>query len=216
MRVNTLAATVGLAVLALCATACKSSSHAAGAAAASNPPATETQADSDNPNVSASTSASQASAAAASPTAPASASPSATASSAPAASAGGAINACSLLTGAQASALSGRAFGPGVASVLAPGQDQCEYPYNGAGVSLDVIVYEPSSGVTFAMSQSVLGGVGTVMSVSGVGDKAIFAGIELDVMAGKYLFAVQGAGGLNESAGAVAIAKQIAPELASK
>ena len=49
-----------------------------------------------------------------------------------------------------------------------------------------------------------------------MGDKDEFAGIDLDVMAGKYVFDVEAAGGADLSAGAIAIAKQIASELASK
>jgi hypothetical protein len=132
------------------------------------------------------------------------------------AAANGAIDACSLLTGAQASALTGQPFGAGVESVLSPGVEQCEYPYNGSGVAMDLIVYEPSSGITFSSLQSQLSGEGTVMQVSGVGDKAEFAGIDLDVMAGKYVFDVSAANGANGDTGAIAIAKQVVPELASK
>lgn len=234
MRLNTLAATATIAALVLGATACKSSSHGSGVpAAASNPPATETQADSDNPNVSpaATPSASASAAASASPAAsasavasavasasastPASASPS-TASTAPAAAAGGELNACSLMTGAEASSLTGRKYGAGTPATIAPGQDQCTYPYSGPSVDLVVIVYAPSSGVGWQTMQAVLGLVGPVMPVSGVGDKAMFAGIELDVATGKWLVAVQGADGLNQDAGAIAIGKQLVGALASK
>lgn len=211
MRLNTFAATVALAVLAVGATACKSSSHAAAPAVASNPPATETQADATQPVSSSPSTAAG----------PATASPSASASSpspiAPAkAPAGGELNACSLLTGAQASSLTGRAYGAGSASTIAPGQDQCDYPYSGAGIDLTVIVYQPSSGVSWDMMNSVLSGVGTVQQVSGVGDKAMFAGIELDFATGKWLVAIQGAGGLGQDAGAIAIGKQLVGALGSK
>ncbi|PZS15940.1 MAG: hypothetical protein DLM57_11690 [Pseudonocardiales bacterium] len=138
--------------------------------------------------------------------------------SAPAAAANGAINACSLVTGAQASALSGRKYGTGVASVLASGIDQCEYPdLSRFGGVWELIVYEPSSGITLSSLQPQLRSGGrTVTEVSGVGDKAEFAGTDLDVMAGKYVFDVDGATGADLSAGAIAIAKQIASELASK
>lgn len=223
MRLNTLAATVTIAALALGATACKSSSHGSGvAAAASNPPATETQADSDNPLVSAAPSASPSASAspvasvAASASAPASASPSASASAPAAAAAGAEINACSLLTGAQASSLTGRDYGAGTAATIAPGQDQCTYPYSGPSVALVVIVYQPTSGVSWSIMQSVLSGVGPVQQVSGVGDKAMFAGVELDVATGKWLIAIQGADKLNQDAGAIAIGKELVGALASK
>jgi hypothetical protein len=225
MRPSALVATATIVVLAFGASACKSSSKSGAPAAASNPPATETQADSDNPNLSASPSASTSAsaspaasvAASTSASTPASASPS-TASTAPAAAAGAALNACSLLTGAQASSLTGRDFGPGTASTIAPGQDQCDYPYTGTdfGVDLIVIVYEPTSGVGWSTMQAVLSGVGPVTQVPGVGDKAMFAGLELDVATGKWLVAVQGADKLNQDAGAIAIGKVLVGALASK
>jgi len=52
--------------------------------------------------------------------------------------------------------------------------------------------------------------------VSGAGDKAIFAGVELDLATGKWLVAIQGAGGLNQDAGAIAIGKELVAALASK
>jgi hypothetical protein len=215
MRLAALAATASIAVLAFGATACKSSSHASAPAAATNAPATETQADAtQSPSTGASTAASTASSSA-SPSASASAAASA-AASAPAAAAGGEINACSLLTGAQASSLTGRSYGTGTASTIAPGQDQCDYPYSGAGIDLTVIVYQPSSGVSWNVMTSVLSGVGTVQQVAGVGDKAMFAGIELDVATGKWLFSVQGADALNADTGSIAVAKEIVGALASK
>jgi hypothetical protein len=207
MRLKTLAAIAGIAVLALTATACKSSSHAAAPAAATNAPATQTQADDTN-------SASSSASIAASPATSASAS--ATASAAPAAAAGGELNACSLLTGAQASSLTGRKYGAGTASTIAAGQDQCDYPYSGPSVDLVVIVYQPSSGVSWETMNAVLSGVGTVQQVSGVGDKAIFSGVELDVATGKWLVAIQGADNLNQDTGAIAIGKELVGALASK
>jgi hypothetical protein len=222
MRPSALVATATIVVLAFGASACKSSSKSGAPAAASNPPATETQADSDNPNLSASPSASASPAASvaasASATTPPSASPSATASTPPAAAAGGEINACSLLTGAQASSLTGRPYGAGTASTIAPGQDQCDYPYTGTDFALDliVIVYQPTSGVSWATMQGVLSGVGPATQVSGVGDKAMFAGVELDVQTGKWLVAIQGADKLNQDAGAIAVGKVLVGALASK
>jgi hypothetical protein len=212
MRLNTLAATATIAVLAMTATACKSSSHAPAAAPATNAPATQTQAD-DTSSQSASSSPSSAASPASSPSA------SASASSAPAAAAGGKLDACSLLTGAQASSLTGRQFGAGATSTIAAGQDQCDYPYQGTdfGVDLIVIVYEPTSGVSWDTMSSVLSGVGTVMQVSGVGDKAMFAGVELDLATGKWLVAIQGADpGVGQDTGAIAIGKELVGALASK
>ncbi len=213
MRLNTLAI-AGIAVLALTATACKSSSHASAPAAATNAPATQTQADD---TTSASGSPSIAASPAISATATPGASSSATTPSAPAAAAaGGELNACSLLTGAQASSLTGRKYGGGTPATIAAGQDQCTYPYSGPSVDLVVIVYTPSSGVSWNTMQAVLSGVGTVQQVSGVGDKAMFAGVELDVETGKWLVAIQGADDLNKDAGAIAIGKELVGALASK
>ena len=97
--------------------------------------------------------------------------------------------------------------------MIAPGQDECDYSNSQSPIDLDVIVYEPSSGVTWSTLQSVLSGTGTVVPVSGVGDKAMFAGVELDFATGKYFVALQGAGG---QATSVAVAKQLVGALASK
>jgi hypothetical protein len=209
-RRNTFAATVTIAVLALGVTACKSSSHAS-APAATNAPATQTQADdTSSPSAAGSPSTSAS-------VNPASASPaasSAPASSAPAA-AGGELNACSLLTGAQASSLTGHQLDAGTASTLAPGQDACHY--SGGGYDLRVTVYQPSSGVSWATMQRVLSGAGTVTQVPGVGDKAMFGGIELDVATGKWLVAIQGADDkVGQDASAIAIGKELVGALASK
>ncbi|MET3807258.1 hypothetical protein ABIB25_004281, partial [Nakamurella sp. UYEF19] len=88
------------------------------------------------------------------------------------------------------------------------------------GLALDV--YEPSSQVTLSslqpqlskFAQNFAGGV--VTQVSGVADKAEFAFPVLAVAAGNYVFEVWNAGEIGDSAGAVAIAKKIAAELASK
>ena len=119
------------------------------------------------------------------------------------------------MSGAQATTLSKRAFGAGTESSLAPGQDQCEYPY-ADGVAMDIIVYEPGSGVTWDALQSQLSGEGTVTQVPGVGDKAMFAALDLDVATGKYFIDISSAGGDGDDTGAIAIAKVLVPELASK
>jgi hypothetical protein len=200
MRPHPLAATATLALVTLGATACgSSSSHAA-------PPQKLTA------SITATTDASSSVASAG----PVSSSSSPQSVNDAAAAGGGAIDACSLLTGAQVSALSGKKVGPGVESVLSPGADQCEYPYSGPSIGTDLIVYEPSTGITLSELQVQLSSEGTVRQISGVGDKAEFAGIDLDVVAGRYVFDVSGAGGLNDPTPAIAIAKVVVPELASK
>ena len=120
------------------------------------------------------------------------------------------INACSLLPAAQASSLGGKQYTAATPSTIAAGQDQCAYTA-ADGSDLTVIVYQPSSGVTFAMLTSVQTGVGTVTNVSGVGDKAIAGYIELDVQTGDRLIAIEGGGGTltGDYSHAVAIAKAI-------
>jgi hypothetical protein len=96
-----------------------------------------------------------------------------------------------------------------VSATIATGQDQCTYHASDDSSDLVVIVYQPNSGVSWPMMQSVLSGVGDVKAVSGVGDKAMIGQIELDVQAGQRLVAVQGAGGLltGSYSGAVSVAK---------
>jgi hypothetical protein len=214
MRRTTVVAAAGIAVLTLSLASCKSSTKSS-AASTSSPVVVATQTQADSPDA-ASTS-SQPSAATSQSTS-ASASPVAASSSAPAAAkpaAAGDIDACSLMTGAEASSLTGRSYGAGVSKMIAPGQDQCTYPYSGPSVDLVVIIYQPNSGVSLDIMRSVLSGVGTVADVPGVGDKAIFAGIELDVATGQRLIAVQGADALNSDTGAIAIAKHLVSELSS-
>ena len=132
----------------------------------------------------------------------------------PSAAAGGGtggaeLNACSLLSAAQASSLEGQQYTTATPTTIAPGQDQCAYN-NAGGTNLVVIVYGPSSGVTFDMLSSVQNGVGAVTNVSGVGDKAIAGAIELDVQTGDRLVAVEDGGGtLTETSPAAAVAKAI-------
>lgn len=122
-------------------------------------------------------------------TAGASAATTAGASAAPS-SAGGAaaaFDACTLVSAADAATLTGYPLTGATPSTIADGQDQCVYgDSSGAGVT--VIVYQPGSGVTFAMLKDISGG----SDIQGIGDKASVGGIELDVQAGTHLIAVQG------------------------
>lgn len=128
------------------------------------------------------------------PTEAASASAPAATGAASSGSGGAEIDACSLLSASQASSLVGNQYTAATPSTIAPGQDQCDYA-RADGPDLTVIVYQPSSGVTFEMATSVQSGAGTVTNVSGVGDKAIAGSIELDVAIGDRIIAVEGAGG---------------------
>jgi hypothetical protein len=121
------------------------------------------------------------------------------------------LNACSLLTVAQATALVGKQYTGDARQTIATGQDQCTYSAADNGSSLVVIVYEPDSGVTFGTLKSVQAGVGQVTGVGGVGQQAIVGSIELDAQAGERLLAVQGAGGTltGDTSKAVAVAKAV-------
>jgi hypothetical protein len=121
------------------------------------------------------------------------------------------LNACSLLTVAQATALVGKQYTGDARQTIATGQDQCTYSAADNGSSLVVIVYQPDSGVTFGTLKSVQAGVGQVTGVGGVGQQAIVGSIELDAQAGERLLAVQGAGGTltGDTSKAVAVAKAI-------
>jgi hypothetical protein len=184
-------ASIGLVALAFAITACSGSSTGATTA----PVAATTSAVSAAPS---------------SPTEAASASAPAATGAASSGSGGAEIDACSLLSASQASSLVGNQYTAATPSTIAPGQDQCDYA-RADGPDLIVIVYQPSSGVTFEMATSVQSGAGTVTNVSGVGDKAIAGEIELDVQAGDRIIAVEGAGGTltSDYSRAVSVAKAI-------
>jgi hypothetical protein len=124
---------------------------------------------------------------------------------------GQSLNACSLLSITRASSLTGRHYSAAKAQVTATGQDQCTYKGTAGASDLDVIVYQPASGVTWQTLTSVLKGTGTVTNVSGVGDRAMVGAIELDAQAGSRLVAVLGAGGTltGDHSAAAAIAKAV-------
>lgn len=122
------------------------------------------------------------------------------------------LNACSLMTTDQLSGITGDAYTSATASTIADGQDQCDY--NGSGADVTVIIYQDTSGVSFA---SLIDAGGADTAVSGVGDKAEVGPIELDVQAGKNLIAIQNAGGTSSVEGgdahAVAAAKLLVAAL---
>ena len=105
------------------------------------------------------------------------------------------LDACSLLSAARASSLVGKTYASAVTKTIATGQDQCTYDTTDNSSSLVVVVYQPSSGVSWQMLKSVLSDTGAVTPVSGVGDRAMVGPIELDVQTGEQLVAIQGAGG---------------------
>jgi hypothetical protein len=121
------------------------------------------------------------------------------------------INACTLLSAAKASSLVGKSFTSAQPQTIAAGQDQCTYNTADDSDAMEVIVYQPDSGVNLQMMTTVQSGAGKVQNVSGVGDKAIVGEIELDVQTGSRFLAVEGAGGLldNGTAKAVAVANAV-------
>ena len=132
-------------------------------------------------------------------------------SSAPGGGSASELDACTLLTTAEASTLGGKQFSAAASKTIARGQDQCTYTAGDNSSSLIIIVYQPSSGVSWQMMTSVLSGSGAVTNVSGVGDKAMVGQIELDAQAGTRLVAIQGAGGnlTGDNSKAIAIAKAV-------
>lgn len=124
---------------------------------------------------------------------------------------GSSFDTCSLLSATQASSLVGRPYTSAVSQTIADGQDQCTYATSDPTISLMVIVYQPTSGVSLQMLSSVLGDSGDVTPVTGVGDKAIVGQIELDVQTGERVVAVEGAGGTlsGDYTKAVAVAKAV-------
>jgi hypothetical protein len=142
----------------------------------------------------------------------AAASTSATTSPSPSSAGGNSsgTNACSLLSLAQASSLVGdRTFTAAVPSTIAAGQDQCAYAVGGDTTNMIVIVYQPDSGVTFDMLSSVNASVGSIKTVSGVGDKAVIGSIELDAQAGSRAVAVEGGFVGQDATAAIAVTKAI-------
>ena len=96
----------------------------------------------------------------------------------------------------------GETLSAGVSSTIADGQDQCKYD-SSSSVGLTVIVYQPTSGVSWSV---LLDGSSADKPVSGVGDKAETDGVvELDVQAGDRLIAVQN----TSDSGRVAVAKEL-------
>jgi hypothetical protein len=121
------------------------------------------------------------------------------------------VDTCSLMTAAQASTLVGKHYDAAATQTPATGIDQCTYNAANNGLDLVVIVYQPDSGVTFAMLSSVQAGAGHVTQLSGVGDKAIAGPIEIDAQSGNHLIAVEGAGGtlIGTNTHAIAVAHAI-------
>lgn len=114
------------------------------------------------------------------------------------------VNACSFLTPAQVSSLTATKYTSAKPTTPATGQDFCTYKNTGSTGNfgdLLVIIYQSNSGVSFG---TLTGTTGANKKVSGVGDEARAGDIELDVLTGDKILAVQGAG-----TSAVAVAKAV-------
>lgn len=123
------------------------------------------------------------------------------------------IDACSLLTAAQASTIVGVQYASATPRSVA-NIGVCTYKLatqTGVNVfDLEVTVYLPASGLTFEMMDSSLRATGTVTSVSGVGDRAEVGPIELLAQAAHYLISVDGAGELRSpTSKSAAVAKAV-------
>ena len=117
------------------------------------------------------------------------------------------IDACKLVSAATAGTDLGASYESATSSTIAPGQDQCAYATSDDSQALVVIVYQPNSGVTWSMLQSVQAGAGSIATVSGVGDKAILGSIELDVQTGTHFIAIEGGIVSQNATGAESLAK---------
>lgn len=120
------------------------------------------------------------------------------------------VNACSLLTVAQATSLGGWPYTAAKPQTIAAGQDLCTYKNSGPSVDLQVTVYQPDSGVTMQALNQRLSGAGKVTSVSGVGDKAISSLGGVSAQVGTRYISIFGA---KSTAGNIAIAKAVAAAL---
>ncbi|HEX4401829.1 MAG TPA: hypothetical protein VHZ98_10920 [Galbitalea sp.] len=74
-------------------------------------------------------------------------------------------------------------------------------------------VYQPKSGMTWTTMQGVLSTLGSVKSVSGVGDKAALSSQQLAVQAGSRVIAIEGASVNSNPSGAEALAKKLVSAL---
>jgi len=195
MQVRAVSAAAAIVVVALSAAACNptTKSKASSTAPTQVPVATETQADAASPAAStASQPTASSSPASVSPTV---STPAASTSppSAPAPAAGGpTINACSLMTSAQASAINGVTYGAATPQRIA-GIDTCDYKNTGQHVN----VIDIQDLNTQVISQSgcyseLLDAEGPGTKVSGVGDDAFGYEIGIEVKLGNRCIQISG------------------------
>jgi hypothetical protein len=148
---------------------------------------------------------------AASPASPAAASTPSTGGGTPGAGATAQVDVCKLLTAAHASAIVGVHY----ASVHSS-SNMCSYTPTNAPIGMFVIIFQGTQGAGVAAWKSELStlqedGGATPETISGVGDRAAAAGIELGVQAGDRIIDVHGGdpSGDGKFTKSVAIAKAI-------
>jgi hypothetical protein len=199
MQVRALPTAAAVVALALSLAACNPATKAKATSTASTQAAvaTETQADATSATPSTpstpsnlSQSAGSSAAAVASPTAPASSSAAAT----PAPAAGGAtIDACSLMTSAQASAINGVTYGAATPGHLVPGIDTCTYANTGQHADvLDIQDLEIQVISLPGCYSELEEAEGPGVKVSGVGDDAFGHEVGMDVKLGNRCIEVSG------------------------
>jgi hypothetical protein len=125
----------------------------------------------------------------------------------------GSTNVCSLVGATAASSTMGVTFTGAKSSSFGSGEDACTYAESGSPAALIVSVYQPSSGMTWTTMEGVLGSLGPVKSVSGVGDKAALAKLQLSVQAGSRVIAIEGDSVGTNPSGAEALAKTLVAAL---
>jgi len=121
----------------------------------------------------------------------------------------GGTNVCSLISASAASSAMGVSYTGAKSGTLSTGEDTCTYATSASSTALIATVYESNSGMTWATASGVLSSLGSTTSVSGVGDKAILGGEQLDVQAGARIIAIEGDAVSTNSSGAEALAKKL-------
>ncbi len=195
MQVRALSASAAIVVVALSSAACN---PAAKSKAAPPPttvlPATATAADEATPTASPSASVASQSAASSAPVVATASTAASSPATAPAPAAGGAaVDVCSLMTSAQASAINGVTYGAATPQHVENGFDVCTYPNTGKHADpidiQDLNVQVISLAGCYSQLQDANG---PGVKVSGVGDDAFGYEIGMDVKLGNRCIEVKG------------------------
>jgi hypothetical protein len=122
-------------------------------------------------------------------------------------------NVCNLVSASAASSDMSVSFTGAKSSSFGSGEDACTYAASGSPAALIVSVYQPSSGMTWTTMQGVLGTLGSVKSVSGVGNNAALSKDQLAVQAGSRVIAIEGDSVSTNPSGAETLAKKLVSAL---